>query len=114
MTALGAATGRVMVKTAPARSSRLPATTVPPIASTKPRQMARPSPVPARCRSARRKRDRRAGRGVFPGIVEQIEKDLFEQNEIDAHHRQIGFEVDGYAMVLEDPGGPLQRGADDL
>src|SRR6267143_101672 len=31
---------------------------------------------------ARPQRDRRAGRRVFPGIVEQIEKDLLEQNEI--------------------------------
>ena len=42
-----AGTGRRMVKTAPGRSVRLPAEIVPPIASTKPRQIARPSPVPA-------------------------------------------------------------------
>src|SRR5689334_25246206 len=44
----GLAAGRTMVKTAPLPSVRLPAEIVPPITSTKPRQMARPSPVPAR------------------------------------------------------------------
>ena len=45
-------TGSVMVNTAPERSVRLVAVMVPCIASTKPRQIARPSPVPARRRSA--------------------------------------------------------------
>src|SRR5262249_8338211 len=44
-------TGSVTVKTAPGRSSRLPASMRPPIASTKPRQMASPRPVLARRRS---------------------------------------------------------------
>src|SRR5262249_44492640 len=43
--------GSAIRNTAPLRSLRLPAAMVPPIASTKPRQMARPNPVPARCRS---------------------------------------------------------------
>ena len=43
-----AGSGMLMVKTAPGRSVRLPAAIVPPIASTKPRHIARPSPVPAR------------------------------------------------------------------
>ena len=46
--------GSLMVKTAPDRSIRLAAVIEPPMASTKPRQIARPSPVPARCRSERR------------------------------------------------------------
>ena len=45
-------TGNIKVKTAPGRSVRLPASICPPIASTKPRQMASPSPVPTRRRSA--------------------------------------------------------------
>ena len=44
-------TGRVMVNTAPGRSDRFPAAMVPPMASMKPREIARPSPVPARTRS---------------------------------------------------------------
>ena len=40
--------GRLMVKAAPVRSVRFAATMVPCIASTKPREIARPSPVPAR------------------------------------------------------------------
>ena len=43
----GLGTGSVTVKTAPGRSERLPATMVPPMASTKPREIASPSPVPA-------------------------------------------------------------------
>lgn len=43
--------GSSTVKIAPDRSGRLAAVIVPPIASTKPRQIARPSPVPARWRS---------------------------------------------------------------
>src|ERR1700730_2668780 len=46
-------TGSLMVKTAPDRSIRLAAVMKPPMASTKPRQIARPSPVPARCLSER-------------------------------------------------------------
>ena len=42
------ASGRVMVKTAPLRSERLPATMRPCIASMNPRETARPRPVPAR------------------------------------------------------------------
>ncbi len=42
-----AGTGSVIVKTAPLRSVRLAALTVPCMASTKPREMARPRPVPA-------------------------------------------------------------------
>ena len=45
------ASGKVMVNTAPEPSARLAASIVPPSASTKPRQIASPSPVPARCRS---------------------------------------------------------------
>src|SRR5262249_1493526 len=40
--------GRLMVNAAPLRSVRFAATMVPCIASTKPREMASPSPVPAR------------------------------------------------------------------
>src|SRR4029077_8830200 len=40
--------GRLMVKAAPLRSVRLAAAIVPCMASTKPREMARPRPVPAR------------------------------------------------------------------
>ena len=40
--------GRLMVNAAPLRSERFAATMVPCIASTKPREMASPSPVPAR------------------------------------------------------------------
>jgi hypothetical protein len=47
-------TGKVMVKTAPCPPLRLPASIVPPMASMKPRQMARP--VPARWLSALRTR----------------------------------------------------------
>ena len=43
-----AGTGSLMVKTAPGRSERFAAATVPCIASTKPREMARPRPVPGR------------------------------------------------------------------
>jgi hypothetical protein len=46
------AIGSLMVKTAPRRSERLAATMVPFIASTKPREIARPSPVPGRIWSA--------------------------------------------------------------
>src|SRR5664279_3827913 len=49
-------TGSLMVKTAPGWSIRLAAVIEPPMDSTKPRQMASPSPVPARCRSERRTR----------------------------------------------------------
>src|ERR1019366_877557 len=49
-------TGSLMVKTAPGRSIRLAATIEPRMASTKPRQIARPCPVPARCLSERRTR----------------------------------------------------------
>src|SRR5579872_5245155 len=47
-----AGTGKLMVKMAPLRSVRLPATIEPPIASTNPRQIASPRPVPAVFRSA--------------------------------------------------------------
>src|SRR5689334_4832942 len=46
--ARSAATGKLIVNTAPDRSARLPATIMPPMASTKPRQIASPRPVPAR------------------------------------------------------------------
>src|SRR5215469_5080850 len=46
------AIGNLMVKTAPRRSDRLAARMVPFIASTKPREIARPSPVPGRIWSA--------------------------------------------------------------
>src|SRR3984893_17797088 len=48
--------GRVIVRTAPSRAARFAAVSLPPMASTKPRQIARPSPVPARWRSPRRTR----------------------------------------------------------
>ena len=41
-------TGSVIVNTAPGRSVRFAAVIVPPMASTKPREIASPSPVPAR------------------------------------------------------------------
>ena len=44
-------TGNLIVKTAPGRSGRFAAVIVPCMASTKPREIARPSPVPARTRS---------------------------------------------------------------
>ena len=46
--ALDLAVGRVIVNTAPVRSLRFAAVIVPLRASTKPREMARPKPVPAR------------------------------------------------------------------
>ena len=46
--AAGLGTGSAMVNTAPGRSARLAAVIVPPMASMKPREMASPSPVPAR------------------------------------------------------------------
>src|ERR1700719_2349788 len=48
--------GSVVVKTAPFRAARFAAVILPPMASTKPRQIASPSPVPARWRSPRRTR----------------------------------------------------------
>ena len=45
---VSAGIGSLIVKTAPRRSVRLPAAMVPCMASTKPREMASPSPVPAR------------------------------------------------------------------
>ena len=50
-TLISGTTGMRIVNTAPERSRRLRATIQPPKASTKPRQIARPSPVPARRRS---------------------------------------------------------------
>src|SRR5436305_2071937 len=47
-----AGTGRRMVSTAPLRSPRLAAAMVPCMASTNPREIARPRPVPARTWSA--------------------------------------------------------------
>ncbi len=52
----GADDGSAMVKTAPVPPERLAAVIVPPMASTKPRQMARPRPVPARTLSPFRTR----------------------------------------------------------
>src|SRR6185437_13579156 len=51
-----AGSGKAIVKTAPARSRRLPAVIVPLMASTNPLQMARPRPVPTRRLSATRTR----------------------------------------------------------
>ena len=48
--------GRSMVMTAPDLSGRFAAAMVPPMASTNPRQIGRPSPVPARTRSPFRTR----------------------------------------------------------
>src|SRR5262249_34076558 len=50
------ATGKINVKIAPDRSRRFSASIEPPIASIKPRQIATPNPVPARCRSCARTR----------------------------------------------------------
>ena len=73
--------GSLMVKTAPLRSVRLPAAIVPPIASTKPRQIARPRPVPARTLSPFRARVNlpktlsRSASAECPALVQHLHRD---------------------------------------
>ena len=58
--------------------------------------------------------DRRARRGVFRRVVEQIEQGLLEQDGIQRQHRQVGSELHLDFVLGEDLGGALQRAADDL
>ena len=113
--------GRQIVNTAPLRSGRLAATIVPCMASTKPREIARPRParphmvaflntvefVEDILQVVRRyavpliryvhtssitvneapNADGGTSRGIFRGIVEDIEQHLLEQNSVDRKHR---------------------------
>src|SRR5580700_11844943 len=58
--------------------------------------------------------DAAAGRGIFRGIVEQIEQHLLEQHRVYAQHRQARLDVDLDPMSGDDIPGPLQRRADDF
>ena len=58
--------------------------------------------------------DRRLRRGVFRGIVEEIEQRLFEQHGIEFEHRQIRSELEFDIVSREDPARAAQRTADDL
>jgi hypothetical protein len=53
-------------------------------------------------------------RGVFRGIVEEIEQRLFEQHGIEFDHRQIRSELEFDLVSRQDPARAAQRTADDL
>src|SRR5260370_18344994 len=58
--------------------------------------------------------DAAAGRGIFRGIVEQIEQYLLEQNRIQAQHRQARLEIDLDPVPRKHISRPLQCRTDDL
>ena len=55
-----------------------------------------------------------AGRGVFRGIVEEVEQRLLEQHRIDFQHRQIRRQLELDLVVRQDAPGAAQRRADNL
>ena len=68
----------------------------------------------ALARSARPDIDAAAGRGIFGGVVEDVEQHLLEQDRVEPQHRQVGGNLDFDMMPCEDAAGALQGGADDL
>ncbi len=56
----------------------------------------------------------RPHRGVFGGIVEEVEQHLLEQHGVEVQHRQIGGEVELDLVPGEDRRGAFERAADQL
>ena len=50
-------------------------------------------------------------RGIFGGVVEQVEEHLLEQHGIDRDHRQVGGEAELDPVIRQDLARTLERGA---
>src|SRR6185312_4171394 len=60
------------------------------------------------------KLDAAALRGVFGGVIEQVEQDLLEQDRVEKQHRQIRVDADFDPMARQNASGTLQGRADDV